>query len=382
MNKQNHIYEFDLAIVGGGLAGLTLAIQSANVGYRVVLFEKETYPFHKVCGEYISMESWNFLTQCGVPLSDWSLPIIHELQVSDTKGKVYNFELPLGGFGVSRFQLDNALYKIALEKKVTMFTDCKVNDVIFKDDHFEIKTSTGNYTACMAAGSFGKRSNLDVKWGRSFSKAKPNKLNNFIGVKYHIKYPHAEDTISLHNFKDGYCGMSSIENGISCLCYLTTAENLRKSGNSIPEMEKKILSNNSQLAKIFRDASILYSQPLTISQVSFESKSQIENHLILLGDAAGMITPLCGNGMSMAMHASKIAFTYIHHFLSGVITRQQMEKQYEAEWKHVFSFRTWVGRTVQYFFGGSLLTSVFLKIMKLFPWFNKMMIRQTHGNPF
>ena len=66
MNKQNHIYEFDLAIIGGGLAGLTLAIQSANVGYRVVLFEKETYPFHKVCGEYISMESHSYLQKWNV----------------------------------------------------------------------------------------------------------------------------------------------------------------------------------------------------------------------------------------------------------------------------------------------------------------------------
>ena len=47
----------DCGIVGGGLAGLTLAIQLADAGYAVVLFEKEKYPFHKVFGEYISMES-------------------------------------------------------------------------------------------------------------------------------------------------------------------------------------------------------------------------------------------------------------------------------------------------------------------------------------
>jgi menaquinone-9 beta-reductase len=382
MHNPNHLYQFDLAIVGGGLAGLTLAIQSANAGYRVVLFEKEVYPFHKVCGEYISMESRNFLMQCGVPLTDWSLPNIHHLKVSDTQGKVYDFQLPLGGFGVSRFQLDNSLYTIALQKGVTIYTDCKVSDVIFDEDHFIIQTLAANYSALMAVGSFGKRTNLDVKWGRTFTVAKPNPLNNFIGVKYHIKYPHAADTIALHNFQDGYCGMSRIEKGVSCLCYLTTAENLRKSGNSIAKMEKTILSRNVQLAKIFSEATFLYSQPLTISQISFQRKTQIENHVILLGDAAGMITPLCGNGMSMAMHASKIAFTYIHRFFSGDIARQEMEKQYEAEWQRLFSFRTRVGRSVQYFFGGSLLSSVFLKAMNGFPGFSKMIIRQTHGKPF
>ena len=52
---------YDVAIIGGGLAGLSLAIQCASQNVSVVLFEKETYPYHKVCGEYISLESQPFL---------------------------------------------------------------------------------------------------------------------------------------------------------------------------------------------------------------------------------------------------------------------------------------------------------------------------------
>ena len=52
---------YDCAIIGGGLAGLCLAIQLAKNGHKIILFEKNQYPFHKVCGEYISMESWEFL---------------------------------------------------------------------------------------------------------------------------------------------------------------------------------------------------------------------------------------------------------------------------------------------------------------------------------
>ncbi|HEX6334505.1 MAG TPA: FAD-dependent oxidoreductase, partial [Flavisolibacter sp.] len=43
---------YDIAIAGGGLAGLCCAILLQRQGRRVVLFEKEKYPFHKVCGEY------------------------------------------------------------------------------------------------------------------------------------------------------------------------------------------------------------------------------------------------------------------------------------------------------------------------------------------
>ena len=62
--------DVDLAVIGGGLAGLSLSIQLARAGYRVALYEKENYPFHRVCGEYISMESWPFLKELGIPLDD------------------------------------------------------------------------------------------------------------------------------------------------------------------------------------------------------------------------------------------------------------------------------------------------------------------------
>src|SRR5258708_13449414 len=100
---------YDVIITGGGLAGLSLSIQLVRAGYRVALFEKETYPYHKVCGEYISLESWNFLEELGLPLSDWNLPIIRRLLLSSPNGQSLEQELPLGGFGISRYKIDAAL---------------------------------------------------------------------------------------------------------------------------------------------------------------------------------------------------------------------------------------------------------------------------------
>ena len=59
---------YDIGIVGGGLAGLALAIESAKAGRRVILFEKEQFPYHKVWGEYISNESWKYIKQLGVDM--------------------------------------------------------------------------------------------------------------------------------------------------------------------------------------------------------------------------------------------------------------------------------------------------------------------------
>src|SRR5580704_9062016 len=118
MQPDNRSY--DVIIAGGGLAGLALSIQLARSGYSVALLEKESYPCHKVCGEYVSLESWNFLEDLGLPLSDWNLPIIRHVQVSAPNGESILHDLPLGGFGISRYKLDSAMAAIARSEGVDL----------------------------------------------------------------------------------------------------------------------------------------------------------------------------------------------------------------------------------------------------------------------
>ena len=373
---------YDIAIIGGGLAGLSFAILAADAGYNIALFEKEEYPYHKVCGEYISFESYDFLQRLGLTFNEWSLPVIKQLQLTDVKGNEYDFQLDLGGFGISRYTIDNALYKLALQKGVQVFSNTKVNEVVFENDALIIQTNKEKYTTKVVAGSYGKRSNLDIKWKRNFAINKANKLDNFIGVKYHIKNNQPKNIIALHNFKNGYCGISAIEDDKHCLCYLTNANNLSSNNNSIQQMQEKVLFKNPALKKIFNESEFLYDAPLTISQISFNKKKQVENHVLMLGDAAGMITPLCGNGMSMAMHSALLAFNQIDLWFQQKQTRMQMENSYSANWKKHFSSRLATGRIVQQFMGNNVSTSLFLKLMKAVPFLSKQIIRSTHGKPF
>ena len=374
--------KYDISVIGGGLAGLALSIQLAEKGYSVVLFEKEQYPFHKVCGEYISMESYDFLKGLGLPLQDLNLPMIKKLIVSAPDGNFLEQPLPLGGFGISRFMLDNALKTIAVSKGVILHDQCKVNEVRFTGNAFQLKTNSGVFHSKLCCGSFGKRSNIDIQLKRSFITGKTKKLNNYIGVKYHLKTNFPVDTIALHNFKNGYCGISKIEEDRYCCCYLTNADNLKANNNSIPELEKNVLFQNKFLKQIFETSEILYKSPVTISQVSFEKKSQVADHILMLGDAAGMITPLCGNGMSMAMHSSKIAAGFIEFFFQEKINRSEMEYQYSKKWEQTFSKRLATGRLIQKLFGKTWVTNQFVGIMKYLPGVTKLLIRQTHGKPF
>jgi flavin-dependent dehydrogenase len=126
----------------------------------------------------------------------------------------------------------------------------------------------------------------------------------------------------------------------------------------------------------------LYETPVVISQISFDKKKQVENHVLLIGDAAGMITPLCGNGMSMAMHGSKIAFAVIKKYLSGKLSHDKMEEKYQRNWNTLFKNRLLTGRVVQWFFGSPVLSNILISILKPFPKLVDLIISQTHGKPF
>lgn len=373
-----------LGIVGGGLGGLSLAIQAARKGFEVTLFEKNTYPFHRVCGEYISLESYDFIERLGVPLTEWNLPMIKRLEISSPKGTTVSETLPLGGFGLSRFQLDDELARVARSVGVQVLEKHTVSkiDYLTDTDSFIISANQQTWEVDCCVGSFGKKSNLDVTWKRPFVQSKTTRLNNYLGVKYHLKTDFPKDKIALHNFVDGYCGISAIEDDKYCLCYLTTAQNLKKSGNKLEQMHEQVLFRNPYLKSIFANADFLFSEPVTISQISFEPKSLVENHVLLLGDAAGMITPLCGNGMSMALHGSKIAFEWIDKYTNGTISRHELETQFTTSWNQHFKRRLWLGRQIQAQFGSEFQTEVLLRSLKPFPFLVKKIISLTHGTPF
>src|SRR5580658_6799969 len=141
MQPDNRSY--DVIIAGGGMPGLALSMQLVRSGYSVALLEKERYPYHKVCGEYVSLESWNFLEELGLPLSDWNLPIIRQLLVSAPDGNSIMHELPLGGFGISRYRLDSAMAGIARSAGVELRESVKVTDMQYEQSMFTVRTSNG-----------------------------------------------------------------------------------------------------------------------------------------------------------------------------------------------------------------------------------------------
>ena len=366
---------YEVIIIGGGLAGLTAALHLLNNKHKVLLFEKNEFPKHKVCGEYISNEVLPYLLSLHLDLETLHPKHITKLSFSLVSGKTISVPLPLGGIGVSRFALDYYLYQEVLKRGGTIIKET-VSKVLFLDDKFRVTTNNSVFYAKVVLGAFGKRSNMDVTLKRNFI----SKPSNWLGVKAHYKVNFADDLVGLHHFKGGYCGVSKVETDLVNICYLGNYETFKKHKN-INAYQENVVCENPQLKAIFDKAQIQFEAPLTISQISFEPKKSVENKMLMIGDTAGLIHPLCGNGMAMAIHSAKLASEALIPFLENTKTRTEMEKQYSKQWKKNFRSRIQTGRLLGYLLQKERLVSFILTIATNIPFLFPMIIKKTHGRP-
>ena len=366
---------FDVIIVGGGLAGLTSAIHLSTRKKRVLLIEKNEYPKHKVCGEYISNEVLPYLNSLGINPINEGAKQITKVHISTTKSNLIKGELPLGGFGMSRYFLDNLLVKKAYLNGVQILKDT-VDSIHFKKDSFTITTkSSGVFQSNITIGAYGKRSSLDQKMKRKFIQKK----SPYLAVKIHVKGVFPENLVALHNFKGGYCGVSKVEDNAINVCYITEYRSFKKHKN-ITDFQEQVIFKNEHLRKIFKESIPVFEKPLTISQVSFQTKNPVEDHIIMCGDTAGMIHPLCGNGMGMAISSARLASVRILQFLNGEIkTREGLEKQYLRDWNKEFKIRLKTGHFIAWLFRNQTISQIAYSILKRIPSLLPKMIKFTHG---
>jgi flavin-dependent dehydrogenase len=367
----------EIIIIGGGLAGLISGIHLSKKGIQVLIIEKNEFPKHKVCGEYISNEVLPYLEWLDLKISNLKPTHIDKLEFSTANGTLIKTEFPLGGLGISRCELDFYLYKKALSNGCEILKE-EVENVVFENEKFTICTSNGTIlTANFVIGAFGKRSNIDLKLNRKFTQQK----SPWLAVKAHYSGEYPNDLVSLHNFEGGYCGVSKVENNRINICYLTKYSSFKKFKN-IHDFQNSVVKQNPHLQKIFENSKLLFEKPLTISQISFTSKQAVENHILMIGDSAGLIHPLSGNGMAMAIHSAKIVSELvIGYFNKEIKTRIELENKYQKKWDSNFKWRIKIGRLLSKILLNPKLSEKLLHIVSLFPFLLNSIIKKTDGKP-
>jgi flavin-dependent dehydrogenase len=359
--------KYDVGIIGAGIAGACLAISLAKAGKKVVVFEQKAYPAHKVCGEFLSLESVPYLKSLGLPIEDWNLPVIKQLKLTNENGYTYTRSLKLGGTGLSRYKLDFELSKLFEKNGVAFYPETKVTKV----ETDTISASGIEVKANLIVGSHGK-------YVAGYLKEPVDKpAKKYVGVKYHIKGNFNAKEIALHSFNGGYCGISQVEDETFCLCYLVSADQLKKHG-MIEQLERNVLYKNPYLQQIYHIAEFLWDKPLTISNIRFDKQYVSRANTLFVGDAVGSISPLSGNGMSIAASSA--------YLLADIILNndnvQQIKALYNEQWDKQFGSR--VGRA-------KLLNRIMLNpashlwTLRLFnrlPYVADRVINAMQGKPF
>lgn len=248
---------YDVIVVGGGLAGCATAIGLARRGVQVLLLEASTYPADKLCGEFLSPEAQGMLDGLGVLPQVWrrgAVPI-HQVLITETSGQHHHASLPGAGLGLSRRALDGLLFEAARGAGAHACCGALVQDVRAVPEG-EVGGHTVRYLldgrprearAKLVVGAYGKRARLDRSLGRG-----AGEKHEFVAFKAHHEGDAALraallETIELHAFPGGYCGLSRVEGGAINLCVLLRTEALRAGGRTYEGLRDRVMAQNPAL---------------------------------------------------------------------------------------------------------------------------------------
>ncbi|NND71957.1 MAG: NAD(P)/FAD-dependent oxidoreductase, partial [Rhodothermales bacterium] len=332
----------DVVIVGGAIAGSTCAIELAQLGCSVALIEKDVQPRHKLCGEFLSGEVASKLNKLGVldAVLDRGAVPINSSVITSLSGSTTKADIPGNALGLSRYALDTLLRTQAASQGVDLI-EGSVSDVRREGDAYCVTHSGGKICARVVVGAYGRRSLLDRKMKRHF-------LNNtypYVAFKTHVLGIDTADRVELFAFAGGYCGMSMVENNRANVCWVMHQHVLKTAGGSVEAVWDDVLTTNQALAE-YLHGSTRQIDFCSASQLFFEDKESVVDGTLLIGDAAGMIAPLAGDGMAMAIDSALIAASQIKGFLAGDQSRRQMEEEYSRKRKRSFRMRMFAARAL------------------------------------
>ncbi|MFN0141666.1 MAG: FAD-dependent oxidoreductase [Pyrinomonadaceae bacterium] len=308
--------DYDIAIVGAGPAGSSAAIRLALAGKRVVLVEKEKFPRHKLCGEFISPECRDHFDELGVhdAMREAGGVEIAKTIFYSRSGKGVEVPSPdLSGvgsahkhaLGLSRAEMDMLLIARARQVGVDVFEETSVVDLLQENDTVVgVKTRARDIRARVTLDGSGRMRIL----ARRASSGDGIRKAEFVAFKTHVSgCGVCEDTCEIFSYRRGYGGSSRVESGLHNLCFIAAAADVKQLGSDPERVLREIVCTNKRAAEVFKEINFVGEWHAVGIERYGRGEIAPQLGLLTIGDSAAFIDPFTGSGMLLALESARVA---------------------------------------------------------------------------
>jgi flavin-dependent dehydrogenase len=327
------VTHYDVVVVGAGVAGSTAALALARGGAHVLLCDGKPVGRNKVCGEFLSPESRQVFARLGVEDSLTRAAILvtsARILTSRRVGQAIAFERP--GLALSRHQLDSLLFQWAIAAGANSLLEARASFSGKCAGSFVVETPVGNFESAHVIWAGGRD-------GRLFAAGSPPRRpgSRFLGLKCHLAGACMEvGQVQLFPFSGGYCGLVALPAGSvnACLLVRYTAGRSRHPEAIWQEARRQ----NRALDKCVSGSRPLFGW-LATANVQFGTHRPVREGILQVGDAAGYIHPLTGDGMAMAARSGELAAATVLASLRGGLPPGDVPALYALAWHREFDAR-------------------------------------------
>lgn len=332
MQAKSQNLKSKIVIVGAGPAGTSLAVRLAKEDFEVILIEREKFPRHKLCGEFISPECLEHFRELGVldeMLTRGGDRISQTIFYAENGNNVTIPSEWFGGskkgaLGLSRAEMDLRLMEKAKESGVEVLEESQVVGLLFENEEvcgvkFRNSSSENREVFSDLIIDATGRAKILVKLaekeisrkalkGQRKNKEEKSKIqNSLVGFKAHLENVHLpKGRCEIYFFRGGYGGLNYIENGIANHCFLVKSELVKEYKGDVEKILSEVIFQNERAKEILEGAKNRFDW-LAVSVDGFGTKNlSPAKNLVAVGDASAFIDPFTGSGMLMALEGAKI----------------------------------------------------------------------------